>query len=56
MVIVENPLLARTLYGACEIDDVTPPHLYGAVAKLLAFVYSLSSTAKVFNDVHVMAS
>jgi flagellar biosynthetic protein FlhB len=56
VVIVENPLLARTLYGACEIDDVTPPHLYGAVAKLLAFVYSLSSTAKVFNDVHVMAS
>lgn len=56
VVIVENPLLARTLYGACEIDDVTPPHLYAAVARLLAFVYSLSSTARVFNDVHVMAS
>jgi flagellar biosynthetic protein FlhB len=56
VVVVENPLLARTLYGACEIDDITPPHLYAAVARLLAFVYSLSSTAKVFNDVHVMAS
>lgn len=56
VVIVENPLLARTLYGACEIDDITPPHLYAAVARLLAFVYSLSSTARVFNQVHVMAS
>ncbi|MGA7835163.1 MAG: EscU/YscU/HrcU family type III secretion system export apparatus switch protein [Acidimicrobiales bacterium] len=56
VVVVENPLLARTLYGACEIDDITPPHLYTAVARLLAFVYSLSSTARVFNDVHVMAS
>ncbi len=54
--IVENPPLARTLHASCEVDDVIPPELYAAVAQLLAFVYSLSSTAKVLNDVHRMSS
>ncbi len=54
--IVENPPLARTLYASCEVDDVIPPRLYAAVAQLLAFVYSLSSTARVFNEVHRMPS
>jgi len=52
--IVENPPLARTLYTSCEVDDIVPPKLYAAVAQLLAFVYSLSSTARVFNEVHRM--
>lgn len=54
VVIVEDPPLARTLHAACEVDDVIPPKLYAAVARLLAFVYSLSSTARVFNDVQRM--
>ncbi len=54
--IVENPPLARTLHATCEVDDVIPPQLYAAVAQLLAFVYSLSSTARVMNEVHRMSS
>jgi flagellar biosynthetic protein FlhB len=37
--IVENPPLARQLYGATEIDDVIPENLYKAVAEVLAFVF-----------------
>jgi flagellar biosynthetic protein FlhB len=33
--------LARAVYAACEIGDPVPPDLYGAVAKVLAFVFSL---------------
>ena len=54
--IVENPPLARSLHSSCEVDDVVPPRLYAAVARLLAFVYSLSPTARAFRDVHTMAS
>lgn len=54
--IVENPPLARTLHAACEIEDLVPPKLYGAVAQLLAFVYSLSPTAKSYAGVHKMSS
>jgi flagellar biosynthesis protein FlhB len=52
--IVENPALARSLHASCEVDDVVPPRLYGSVARLLAFVYSLTPTARVFRDVHLM--
>ncbi|MHB1210327.1 MAG: EscU/YscU/HrcU family type III secretion system export apparatus switch protein [Acidimicrobiales bacterium] len=55
VVIVENPPLARALHASCEVDDVVPPELYSSVARLLALVYSLSPTARVFRDVHVMA-
>jgi flagellar biosynthetic protein FlhB len=55
VVIVENPTLARSLHASCEVDDVVPPRLYAAVARLLAFVYSLPPTARVFRDVHTMA-
>jgi flagellar biosynthesis protein FlhB len=54
--IVENPTLARTLHASCEIDDVVPPLLYSAVAQLLAFVYSLSTSAKILRTVHRMES
>lgn len=56
VVIVENPPLARALHETCDINDVVPPVLYGAVARLLAFVYSLSPAARVFRDVHVLAT
>jgi flagellar biosynthesis protein FlhB len=53
--IVENPVLARTLHSSCEVNDVVPTALYTAVARLLAFVYSLSPTAKLLGQVHRMA-
>jgi flagellar biosynthetic protein FlhB len=53
--VVENPELARTLHAVCEIDDVVPATLYTAVARLLAFVYSLSPTARALQSVHQMA-
>ena len=52
--IVENPPLARTLYKSCEINETIPPQLYAAVAHLLAFVYSLSPTARMYREVHRM--
>lgn len=54
--IVENPELARALHAVCEIDDTVPATLYTAVARLLAFVYSLSPTAKALRSVHQMAA
>jgi flagellar biosynthetic protein FlhB len=38
---VENKPLARTIYRTVEIGDLIPPHLYQAVAEVLAFVYKL---------------
>ena len=55
VVLVENPILARALHASCEVDDVVPPSLYTAVARLLAFVYSLSPTVRVYGSVHQMA-
>lgn len=39
--VIEDPPLARAIYGACEVEDLIPAELYLAVARLLAFVYSL---------------
>ena len=39
--IVENKLLARTLYASVEIGQEIPPELYGPVAEILAYVYNL---------------
>ena len=33
--LVENPPLARALYGSVEIDDVIPPEMYQAVAQII---------------------
>ncbi|MBS4536035.1 flagellar biosynthesis protein FlhB [Clostridium sp. D2Q-14] len=38
---VENKLLARSLYSSCEVGDSIPEELYQAVAEVLAYVYSL---------------
>jgi flagellar biosynthesis protein FlhB len=37
---VEDIPLARALHAACELDQEVPPHLYTAVARILAFVMS----------------
>jgi len=41
--IVENRVLARTLYDKVDIGEVIPQELYQAVAEVLAFVYSLKN-------------
>ena len=33
--------LARAIHSACELDQEIPPHLYAAVARVLAFVMAL---------------
>ena len=38
--VYKDPLLAKAL-GQLEVGDLVPPDLYGAVAEVLAFVYSL---------------
>lgn len=38
--IVEDPPLARALYGSMDIDDVIPEQHFAAVAKLISFVLS----------------
>ncbi len=39
--IIENPLLARELYGSVTVGGEVPPLFYKAVAEILAFVYNL---------------
>jgi flagellar biosynthetic protein FlhB len=39
--IVRDVPLARTLHGACKLGQAIPADLYEAVARLLAFVFSL---------------
>jgi len=39
--LMENPPLARTLYDKVPLDSPIPPHLYSAVAQVIAFVYKL---------------
>lgn len=44
--VVEDPPLARYLYAVCGVDDPIPAEIYVAVARLLAFVYSLPATVR----------
>lgn len=37
--LVENPPLARGLYAAADIGQEIPPHLYKAVAEILAYIF-----------------
>ena len=50
--VVEDPPLARAVFGACELDAVIPVELYVAVARLLAFVLSLPAVVKASGIVH----
>lgn len=45
--IVENKVLAKTIYDTVDIGKAIPPELYQAVAEVLAFVYSLKGTTRV---------
>lgn len=42
--IVENPPLARELYGLVEVDEIIPENLYKAVAEVLAFIFKSRGT------------
>ncbi len=39
--IVENPPLAQALYKSVDVGQEIPPHLYRAVAEILAYIYRL---------------
>lgn len=39
--IIENPPLARALYESVEVGQEIPPHLYRAVAEILAYIFKL---------------
>ncbi len=43
--IVENPPLAQALYKSAEVGSEISPHLYRAVAEILAYIYRLSREA-----------
>jgi len=40
--VVENPPLAQALYKACDIGQEIPPHLFRAVAEVLAYIFRLT--------------
>ena len=39
--IVENPPLAQALYKSVDVGQEIPPHLYRAVAEILAYIFKL---------------
>lgn len=44
--IVENQPLAQALYKSAEVGQEIPPHLYRAVAEILAYIYKLMQPGK----------
>src|ERR1051325_6410178 len=40
--LVENPPLAQALYKSVDVGKEIPPHLYRAVAEVLAYIYKLT--------------
>jgi flagellar biosynthetic protein FlhB len=44
--IIENPPLARALYGAVEVDQEIPPEHYKAVAEVIGYVFRLQGKLK----------
>jgi flagellar biosynthetic protein FlhB len=39
--VIENPPLARALYGAVEVGRAISPEFYKAIAEILAYVYRI---------------
>ena len=39
--VIENPPLAQALYKSVEVGQEIPPHLYRAVAEILAYIFKL---------------
>ena len=54
--VIEDPPLARALFASCEVEQPIPPELFLAVARLLAFVFSLSPIVKAAGLVHRRAT
>jgi flagellar biosynthetic protein FlhB len=44
--LVENPPLAQALYKSVDVGREIPPHLYRAVAEVLAYIYKLTNVRK----------
>lgn len=44
--LVENPPLAQALYKSVDVGKEIPPHLYRAVAEVLAYIYKLMNARK----------
>ena len=44
--LVENPPLAQALYKSVDVGRDIPPHLYRAVAEILAYIYKLMHPGK----------
>jgi len=42
--LIENPPLAQALYKSVDVGQSIPPHLYRAVAEILAYIYRLMGT------------
>ncbi|WP_210507478.1 flagellar biosynthesis protein FlhB [Naasia sp. SYSU D00057] len=53
---VQDVPLARSLYAACEVGQEIPVELYGAVARVLAFVMSLKSRGASLGVHHLAGS
>ncbi|MCU1380334.1 MAG: Flagellar biosynthesis protein FlhB [Acidimicrobiales bacterium] len=53
--IVEDVPLARTIFRACELNDVIPAELYDAVARVLAFIFGLRRRGALGDGVQRMA-
>jgi len=45
--LIENPPLAQALYHSVEVGQHIPPHLYRAVAEILAYIYRLMGARSV---------
>jgi flagellar biosynthetic protein FlhB len=50
--VVSDPPLTRAIYAACDIEDAIPPELFLAVARVLAFVFTLSPIVRSAGLVH----
>ena len=44
--IIENPPLAQALYKTVDIGQEVPPHLYRAVAEILAYIFRLMGSSR----------
>lgn len=50
--IVEDRPLAQAIFAACEVDDFIPKELYVAVARVLAFIFTLPAVVRNSGTVH----
>jgi len=50
--IIEDRPLAQAIYAACDIDDFVPKEFYVAVARVLAFVFTLPAMVRASGTIH----